>query len=226
MKALNKIALIFVMIPFWTMAQDHAYTITKVMPEFPGGTMQLAEYLKSNVNYPSEARENNYSGKSYVNFIVDTTGQVISAKIVKSSGYKCLDEEALRVVTAMPKWNPGSDSITKVKVSMNLPIGFKNLGTVQAQSNLTPEEQAIHEKAMKYYYEGHKYEQQEYYEKALAKFDLSLTIEPKNKFALFDKAKMHQKLGNKVKACEIWKDMSASNLRKNEADEFLTKYCN
>ena len=228
MSTLNRILILLCVIPFWAMAQDDVYTIAKVMPEFPGGVNQLRDFISSNMKYPTEALENKYSGRSYVNFIVDTTGKVLTPKIIKSSGHKCLDDEALRIVKLMPKWTPGSDSIKKVKVAMNLPIGFKNLGTLSEAPGkpvLTAEEKERHENAMAQWNEGHKFEQKFMFEKALEKFDKSLSIEANNKYALFDKGKMLMVLGKKDKACEVWNKMIQDNIRKEEAEEFTKKYC-
>lgn len=229
MKTSNKILSFLFLLPFLIGAQNDVYTITKVMPEFPGGVNELANYIKENVKYPSEAREMNYSGKVYVTFIVDTTGQILQPGVLKSSGHKCLDDEALRVIAAMPKWSPGSDSINKVKVSINVPVTFKNLGTLSAppgQVKLSPEQQQKHDRAMICYNRGHKFEQDKDYRSALEQFDRSLSYEPQNKYALFDKAKMHLNLGDKAKACEIWRSMVSLNLRKEESEDFIKKNCN
>lgn len=218
----------FCVIPFWILAQDDVYTIAKVMPEFPGGTTQLAEYLKTNLQYPAEARENGYTGKAYIYFIVDTSGKVFSPEVVKSTGYKCLDDEALRVVAEMPRWTSGRDSLHKVKVSMNIPVNFKGFVTLNAppgEPKLSLEQQEKHESAMTQWNEGHKLEQKFMFEKALERFDKSLSIEPNNKYALFDKGKMLMVLGKKDKACEVWTKMTQDNIRKVEAEEFIKKYC-
>lgn len=198
------------------------------MPEFPGGVNQMRDFISSNTKYPAEALELNYSGRSYINFVIDTLGNIIEPKIIKSSGYKCLDDEAIRIVRSMPKWTPGNDSLTKVKVSMNLPISFNNLGMINGvapKTKLPPEDQAKHEQAMKFWNEGHKLEQQGNFKGAQEAFAKSLGIEPQNKYALFDKGKMHMVLGEKDKACETWNKMIQYDIRKQEAEEFLQTYC-
>lgn len=222
---------------------DNVFTIAEKMPEFQGGTDALAKYLAANVKYPFEAIEGNYTGKSYVNFVVDTNGKVLSPKIIKSSGYKCLDDEAYRVVESMPNWIAGMDYSKKVSVTVNIPIIFGGNGKTNPDETpsgfsiskgardpsikkMSPEESEKHDKAMKYYYQGHKFEQEQKFDKALEKFDLSLAQESQNEFALFDKAKMHLNLGDKTKACDIWNKMIRLNLRKEEAELFVKKNCN
>lgn len=227
------------------MAQSPVYTIAKKMPEFPGGTNELAKYLQDNTQYPAEAREAGATGKAFVNFIVDTNGKVISPKIIKSSGNKALNDEALRVVASMPKWISGADSLGKVNVSINLPISF-GIGRTGADSRptglsmgkteeledakpMTKEEKAAfesHKKAMTYYDMGIKQAQQERWEFALAKFDQCLAIEPDNRVALSDKANMHIKLMQKKQACETWSKYKSFGYQSDRVEAYIKQYCN
>jgi TonB family protein len=195
------------------------------MPEFPGGSLAMSLFIQNSVDYPAEARENHQSGKTFVKFIIDTNGKVMNPMVLKSSGFKSLDNEAIRVVASMPDWQPGFDKNKKVSVYINLPITFKNLGLQSRPSDVTPEQQEKHELAMAQWNQGHKLESQGKFENALEKFNKSLDIEPENKYAMFDKAKLQMLLGEKDKACEIWCKMVKLNLRKEEAEEFVEKYC-
>ena len=77
------------------------------MPMFPGGQQALMNYLAENVHYTDEMAEICAQGRVIVTFIVEIDGSITEAKVVKSV-HPLLDEEALRVVRAMPKWTPGS----------------------------------------------------------------------------------------------------------------------
>lgn len=100
------------------------YDIIKEPASFPGGNTALLEWLKNNMHYPNEAIKNNIKGKVYVEFIVEADG-TISNVTIKRSVSKELDEEAARVVKAMPLWNPTVlQSGKKVRVKMVLPITF------------------------------------------------------------------------------------------------------
>lgn len=77
------------------------------MPMFPGGQQALMNYLAENVHYTDEMAEICAQGRVIVTFIVEIDGSITEAKVVKSV-HPLLDEEALRVVKAMPKWTPGS----------------------------------------------------------------------------------------------------------------------
>ena len=93
-------------------------------PHFPGGQQALLEFLRQNVNYPEQAKKDSIEGRVVVGFVIDTDGSITDPKIVRSV-HPLLDAEALRVVKLMPKWEPGSENGTPVKVKYNLPISFK-----------------------------------------------------------------------------------------------------
>ena len=93
------------------------------MPGFPGGEAKLFEYLQKNIKYPPVARENGIQGRVYVTFVVDKEGKIRDAKILRGIGGGC-DEEALRVVRAMPDWKAGRQNGRSVQVQYNLPVNF------------------------------------------------------------------------------------------------------
>jgi len=104
--------------------EDPVFEMVKEMPEFPGGFDALVNYLVANIKYPDEAKKNGITGRVFVQFIVEKDGSVTNAKVLKGIGAGC-DEEALRVVKAMPKWSPGkNDKGETVRVQFNLPIMF------------------------------------------------------------------------------------------------------
>lgn len=96
----------------WNPNEELAYNevieIDKVdeKPSFPGGESAMKSYLNSNVKYPVEAQENGIQGRVIVQFIIEKDGSISDVKISRSV-FSSLDREALRVVKAMPKWNPG-----------------------------------------------------------------------------------------------------------------------
>ncbi len=96
-------------------------TFVEQMPEFNG---DLYEYLGQNINYPVEAKENKIEGKVIVEFIVEKDGRISDVKALKKAGYG-FDEEAIRVITAMPSWKPGKQNGKTVRVSCRLPVSFK-----------------------------------------------------------------------------------------------------
>jgi protein TonB len=98
--------------------------VVEEMPEFPGGVTALRKYLAESVKYPVIAQENGIQGKVYVNFVVNKDGSVSNAKIARGVD-PSLDQEALRVVSTLPKWKPGKQRGQPVRVSYTVPINFQ-----------------------------------------------------------------------------------------------------
>jgi TonB family protein len=94
------------------------------MPEFPGGTEKLFEFLKENIHYPEIAEENGVQGRVVVTFVVEVDGSISETKVVKSVDTS-LDEEAIRVVKLLPKWNPAMLNGKPVRSKYTVPITFR-----------------------------------------------------------------------------------------------------
>ena len=105
-------------------ANDKVLEKAEVMPEYPGGDQAMMKFVSENVQYPEEAKEKEISGRVLVSFIVEKDGSIADVKVVKGIGGGC-DEEAVRVVKAMPKWKPGKDKGKPVRVSYMMPFTFK-----------------------------------------------------------------------------------------------------
>ena len=104
--------------------EEEIFTIVESMPEFPGGGQEaLFKYLQKEMKYPQVAKENGIQGTVFVNFVVGKDGKIRDVKILRGVN-KMLDDEAIRVVKAMPAWSPGKQRGKSVSVSYNLPIKF------------------------------------------------------------------------------------------------------
>ncbi|HAQ66116.1 MAG TPA: energy transducer TonB [Bacteroidales bacterium] len=99
------------------------FQIVESMPDFPGGDEARMTYLRDNIKYPQIARESSISGTVYVTFVVEKDGRVTDIKILRGIGGGC-DEEAMRVIKAMPRWKPGKQRGKPVRVQFNMPIKF------------------------------------------------------------------------------------------------------
>ena len=99
------------------------FTIVEKMPEFTGGSEELYEYLAKNIIYPKKAKKKKIEGTVYVTFVVNEMGKIENCRILRGIGYGC-DDEALRVVKAMPAWTPGMQRGKPVKVQFNMPLKF------------------------------------------------------------------------------------------------------
>ncbi|MCR5013366.1 MAG: M56 family metallopeptidase [Bacteroidales bacterium] len=104
--------------------RDSVYQIVEVMPEYPGGMDQLAKYLSENIKYPDEAKEKGISGRVFISYVIEKDGSVSNIKVMRSVS-PLLDNEAVRVVKAMPKWKPGKQKGKAVRVNYILPVNFK-----------------------------------------------------------------------------------------------------
>ena len=104
-------------------SDDEFFMVVENMPVFPGGDLGLMKYIQKNVKYPPIAKEYNITGKVYVSFIVDRSGSVTNAKIVRGVD-KNLDAEALRVVKSLPKYKAGTQRGKAVRVMFTIPINF------------------------------------------------------------------------------------------------------
>ena len=98
------------------------YDVPETMPEFPGGTQALMEYIRNNIKWPDE--ESSVQGRVIVSFVVEKDGSVSNAKVVKSV-HPAFDAEALRVVNGMPKWIPGKQNGEPVNTKYVVPVIFK-----------------------------------------------------------------------------------------------------
>ena len=102
-----------------------AYDVVEVMPKFKGGESAMMEFLMMNMKYPQAAVKAKQQGRAVVGFVVRKDGTVSDVHITKSAGYAVLDEEAMRVVKAMPAWEPGKQKGKPVNVKYNVPITFR-----------------------------------------------------------------------------------------------------
>ena len=104
--------------------EDGIFVQYEVMPEFPGGMDCLMEYLENNVHLPECVQNGDVQGKSVIEFVVEVDGELEDFKVIKSLNIEC-DEEALRVLKAMPRWRPGRMRGKPIRVKYTIPVQFK-----------------------------------------------------------------------------------------------------
>ena len=100
------------------------FKVVEEMPEFPGGSAKLMEFIQKNIKYPMMARESDIQGRVFVNFVVEPDGSISNVAVLRGIGGGC-DEEAVRVVNSMPKWKPGKQRGSAVRCAYTVPIIFK-----------------------------------------------------------------------------------------------------
>ena len=106
-------------------SKDDVFFIVEEMPEFPGGELELRKFLAENVRYPEDAKVKKQQGKAYVQFVIDTNGDVKDVEIARSTGCESIDNEAVRVVKSLPQFKPGRQRGQTVNVSFTVPINFQ-----------------------------------------------------------------------------------------------------
>lgn len=99
------------------------FAIVEKMPQFPGGEKAINEFISKTLQYPVIAQENGIQGKVVCSFIINQDGSVTDAEVI-SGVDPSLDREALRIVSAMPKWTPGTQRGKAVRVKYTMPVTF------------------------------------------------------------------------------------------------------
>jgi protein TonB len=103
---------------------DEIFTIVEEQPLPKGGYKAFYDFVSDNLRYPAQARRMGMEGRVFVEFVVEKDGSLTDIKVVKGIGAGC-NEEAIRVIAAAPKWNPGKQRGREVRVRMIMPIVFK-----------------------------------------------------------------------------------------------------
>lgn len=101
------------------------YQVVEHLPQFPGGTYALMKYMREHIVYPKESLEAQEMGKTLVAFVVEKDGSISDVKVARTSGYKRLDDESVRMVSEMPKWQPGKHKGVPVRVRYIVPVTYK-----------------------------------------------------------------------------------------------------
>ena len=104
--------------------KEEVFRAVEQMPQFPGGNAALFEYLSKHIKYPVIAEENGIQGRVIVTFVVERDGSITDVKVVKSVD-PSLDKEAQRVVKSMPRWIPGKQNGSAVRVKYTVPVTFR-----------------------------------------------------------------------------------------------------
>jgi TonB family protein len=106
---------------------EPVYDVADQLPEFPGGVEKLLEFLIENIKYPEEAIEREIEGRVICRFVVGKDGIVRDIEVLKGVD-PLLDDEAVRVIRLMPKWEPGMMKLKGefVNVRYTLPVVFSH----------------------------------------------------------------------------------------------------
>ena len=104
--------------------ENKVFDVVEQMPSYPGGPSAMMKYLSDHIKYPAIAEENGIQGRVICTFVVERDGSITDVRIAKSVD-PSLDKEAVRVVSTMPKWIPGKQNGSAVRVKFTLPVTFR-----------------------------------------------------------------------------------------------------
>lgn len=102
---------------------DQIILLPEIEPQFPGGVMEMKKYLAKNTVYPEMERNAGITGTVFVGFVIEKDGSVSNTTIERGIT-QGLDNEAIRVIQAMPRWTPGYQGGRPVRVRYVMPIKF------------------------------------------------------------------------------------------------------
>ena len=110
--------------PKHVVEETKIFTVVEQKPMYPGGDAALMGYLRDNIKYPTVAAENGVQGRVVVGFVVERDGSITDVNILRGVD-PSLDREAMRVVKSMPRWNPGKQNGSAVRVKYQVPVSFR-----------------------------------------------------------------------------------------------------
>src|SRR5690606_4980152 len=103
---------------------EEIFVVVEEQPEFPGGNAAMMKFLSDNIKYPVIAQENGIQGRVITIFVVERDGSITDVQVVRGVD-PSLDKEAVRVIQSMPKWKPGKQRGSAVRVRFTLPVVFR-----------------------------------------------------------------------------------------------------
>ncbi len=122
------IATLAVLLPSTSLAQKSKtdYSDVEVNAQFDGGDINhFEEWIAQQIVYPPKARKKHIQGKVLTRILINQEGYLVRITIMKSSGNKLLDKEAIRVLKLSPQWTPAKQSGRNVNQLFTVPIIFK-----------------------------------------------------------------------------------------------------
>ena len=139
-------AVLFSAAPLWAQDEQNVYNVVETMPSFPGGQQELLIFIAQHIQYPQAALESGTEGRPVYQFIVNRDGSLSDFKLMRSCGDSTLDQEALRVLSSMPRWEPGRQGADTVRVRYTIPVSFRitpamtaDMGEIYKQVDSMPE---------------------------------------------------------------------------------------
>ncbi len=99
------------------------FRVVEDLPQFPGGASEFMKWLTKNLKYPISAQKRMVKGRVVAQFIVNTDGSVSDLELTEHLDISC-DQEVLRVLRLMPKWQAGMMNAKPCRTKVSIPIIF------------------------------------------------------------------------------------------------------
>jgi len=104
--------------------EEKPQVIVQEMPSFPGGESALLQYVSEQIKYPEDALANRIQGTVILRFVVSPTGDIKDVELIRGVD-PLLDNEAIKVISGMPRWKPGKQDGRPVPVYFTIPVVFR-----------------------------------------------------------------------------------------------------
>ena len=104
-------------------ADNDVYNMVDQSAKFQDGYNSIIKFVQENIKFPAEAKENNVHGRLMVSVVVEKDGSLSNITVKKGLGYG-LDEEIVRIIKMMPKWQPAQHKGKTVRQSQTIVIPF------------------------------------------------------------------------------------------------------
>lgn len=197
---------------------EDVFVIAEKMPVFIGGESSKNEFIQKNFQYPAIEKEFGVQGTVYVTFIIEKDGSISNVRCLRGiKNGPALNKEAIRVVSSMPKWQPGTQNNRPVRIQYNMPVKciLKDVPEIT--------DQQLEKIADNHYKKGKAFADKKMYAEALAEFDYTVFYKPSDINTLLERGKAFHNLKKDQFACDEWNKIKF--LGSSQADEMLTKYC-
>ncbi|MHA7102664.1 TonB family protein [Roseivirga pacifica] len=119
------------------MSASEIFAVVEEQPTFPGGMGEWMKFLRTNLKYPTKAKEMGVEGAVFLSFVVQKDGEVDDIQVIRGVGAGC-DEEAVRMLLESPNWTPGKQRGREVATRMQVRIVFRMANSNKKQPSLSP----------------------------------------------------------------------------------------
>ena len=99
------------------------FRVVEDLPQFPGGAAEFMKWLTKNLKYPALAQKRKVKGRVVAQFVVNTDGSISDLELTEKLETSC-DNEVLRVLRMMPKWQAGMMNAKPCRTKVCIPVVF------------------------------------------------------------------------------------------------------